>query len=245
MRQLVRAGLVVVVGAAALVAPGLATAQAVDPAAAVRVETHAREGQGGTILGHLVARCSPGHVFQELTFEVTQNGFTSPGQQLGPIGCDGAWHRLAFTSFDGFDPGRAVISARLTVIDGQSGDPAPQAVDSAAVWVRPAAKVTLPSGARVSHGAVALWVNARCDRPWVEPDLAVSVGQGQVGATGVVTRGQLTCDGRWHLLRLRAAPVTGAFHRGRVDVLAYLTVYDPESFDPVAQASASRSVAVG
>jgi hypothetical protein len=70
------------------------------------------------------------------------------------------------------------------------------------------------------------------------------VGQQGVGATASVPSSAVPCDGRWRSLDVRADP-DGRFRRGAAEVDAFLTVHDPLSFDPVAQAQASGPVRIG
>lgn len=220
---------------------------AVVPAAEVQVSPRAREGQGGTIRASLLARCATPYTFQELSVEFSQGGFTAPSMQLRAVACDGQWHGVAVTSQEGFDPGHASLSARMTVIDDVTGDPARQAVDTQAIWVRPAARVVISNAHLLSNGAVVIRLRARCDRPWVESSLTLSltqgVGENGVGASPRFPSGGVVCDEVWHAVDLRTRKHSG-FRRAPARMDATLTVFDPLSFDPVSQASAGRSVLI-
>jgi hypothetical protein len=65
----------------------------------------------------------------------------------------------------------------------------------------------------------------------------VSQSDGTTGGSAFGDVG-IVCDAQWHAFRVRVIP-SSPFVVGTVHVLAYLTVYDPLSFDPVDQASAS------
>jgi hypothetical protein len=62
------------------------------------------------------------------------------------------------------------------------------------------------------------------------------------GAVAAPPAGVLSCDGRWLQLALRADPGSGSFRPGSVEADAFLDILDPEHFDPVNQARATRSL---
>ncbi len=99
-------------------APGTAratvgTAQA--PPGEVRVQGQAFEGQFDTFRGTLRVTCRPGLRVTSLGLTFVQD-FTSPEapQTARPV-CDGAWHVVTFSSYEGFHPGRATVRARLAL----------------------------------------------------------------------------------------------------------------------------------
>ncbi len=127
-----------------------------------------------------------------------------------------------------------LVSARLTVVDEVTGDPAPQAVDTGDVRVRPATAIRLDRRPTlVGGGVVVVHLRARCDRPWVESELGVSVSQsgGSVSTEGHLPTGTLECDDTFHRLEVRTAP-NPEIRPGPAVVSAQLSVLDPLSFDP-------------
>jgi hypothetical protein len=216
------------------------------PAAQVDISRFAKEGQRGSILLNLTARCQPGNVVQELLIGYSQGDFTYEQPATVDLPCDGRWHRLRVTGPEAFEPGRAHITARLTVIDEVTGDPKPQAVDSQDVWVEPAAKVAIGKHVWLDDDGTAVVVaSVRCDQPWVAAELVIELFQGGVGGasgTAFVEGDAIPCDDRWHRLFVRVSPAEVAFSKGAATVLAFFDVLDPISFDPVTQAQANTTV---
>ena len=140
--------------------------------------------------------------------------------------------------------------ATLVLADAVTGEPRGSVTQTKQIYVRPAAKVVLPRTAELLPGRVVkLVVRARCDEPWVPGDFIVSATQGEaVGAAHDTEFLSIVCDGvvRRHVVRLQSvrSPDQGVFRTGWIRVDASLTVFDPEFFDPVAQATATRSVLV-
>jgi hypothetical protein len=238
------AGMLVGVPAAAHGASGAAAYP--RPVAQVHVDGQAYEGARGTILAGLRARCAPGYRVEELVLQFSQGEVTTPPQLGQPFPCDGRWHRQRPSSLEAFGPGRAVLTARLTVVRTSTGTPAPPAVDTRSIYVRPAAKVVLPRTAHLAaDGSLSFVVRARCDQPWVLQEFLVAATQGEFPdvASGSALL-DLPCDGVVHRVPVRLAPTDPAFARGPLRVDAALTLLDPESFDPVTQATATRTVRV-
>ncbi|WP_205472015.1 hypothetical protein [Nocardioides sp. SYSU D00038] len=218
-----------------LPAPGRA---AVTPE--VHVDSQARQGQFNTITGSLRFRCAAGLV-AEVRLTWSQAGFTSPEAPGRPASCTGGWQRQAWASYEGFDPGPAVVRARLLLTDAQ-GTPRGGAVQTKQVYARPAAKVVLPRTALLRpRGVVRVVVRARCDRPWVLAGFHVAATQGQRTAS---RSPGLRCDGVEHDVTVWLKPAAGRFRAGWLDVSAEVTLLDAVHQDPVAQARASRSVRV-
>jgi hypothetical protein len=185
-------------------------------------------------------------VVQELVIGYSQNDFSHEQPAAVDLACDGRWHRFRVTGPEAFEPGPAHITARLTVVDQVTGDPAPQALDSQDVWVEPAAKVAIGKFVKLNDdGTAVVAASIRCDQPWVAAELVVELIQGDVGgASGTAfLDGQfISCDDRWHRVFLRVTPGENPFSRGPARVLAFFDVLDPLSFDPVAQAQANTAV---
>jgi hypothetical protein len=248
----IRRGLVVVALVAAVCsAAGTASAEeASDPALAAQVDVapYAKELQRGSIRIAFTARCRAGTEVQELSLTYTQGG-TEYGEAIRPaqlpsLVCDGAWHRIRWTTIEAFEPGAVQVFARLTVIDSTTGDPLPQALDDQRVWVKPAAKVAIASPATLLAGGDALVkVSYTCDQPWVDPGLSIELRQdgGTVGGNAFVGDG-LRCDDRWHAVWMRVSPGNTVFHVGAAEATASLDIYDPVSFDPVTQARLTKAI---
>ncbi|WP_395690611.1 hypothetical protein [Nocardioides sp.] len=213
-----------------------------SPVAAVHVHAQAYEGPRGTILAGLRGRCAPGYRVDELRLDFVQGEVTTPSVLGQPFPCDQRWHELRVSSLEAFQPGPAALTATVTVVRTGSGDRA-QVADARAIYVRPAAQVLL---ARVAHlgadGALTVPAQARCDAPWVLQDLLASATQGDgVGAPSGYALADLVCDGRLHPVTFTITSVSAPYVRGWVRLDASLTLLDPDSFDPVTQATATRT----
>ena len=132
------------------------------------------------------------------------------------------------------------VTALLTVLN-RFGHPLPQGRDAADVVLRPAAEVEIGSPVKLGRdGGVSVPVRVRCQRPWVDAELSLSVAQN--GGTLVGSAAGdfgIVCDAAWHSLRVRVVPAADPFRVGRAQVDASITVYEPESLDPVDQGGAS------
>lgn len=217
------------------------------PVAELHIHGQAYEGQRDAILASLSGRCAPGYEFADLVLDFAQGDVVTPSTLGAPFPCDGRWHTQRVSSLEGaFEPGRATLTGRLSVIHRVTGDPGPQAVDVRSIYVRPAAKVVVPRTARLgADGVIRLVVLARCDAPWVLSDFYISANQGEfptIGSDDALL--DLICDGvtRPVTVWLSSSPV--AFHRGLLRVDAEISLLDPEQFDPVTQARTTRMVAV-
>lgn len=224
-----------------------ATASTSSPAVELRINAQAYEGPRGTILADLRGRCAPGYVFADLVLDFSQGDVTTPSVSGSPFPCDGRWHGQRVMSLEAFEPGPATLTARLSVVDAETGDPGPQVVVTQAIYVRPAAKIELPRTAELRpHAVVKMVVRARCDAPWVLQDFYISATQGtypDVAFDDALL--DLTCDGVTRSVTVLLQSTTGvAFHRGALLVDADITLLDPEQFDPVTQVRASRTVTV-
>lgn len=224
-------------------------AAATTPDAGVHVDSQAYEGPHHTILAGLRARCSPGFEYADLVVDFRQGQVTTPSVHGSAVPCDGSWHRQRVSSLEGFRPGRASVTARLSVTDATTGDPGRQGVHATLIYVRPAALVLLPDTATYRpHHVVQLVTRARCDAPWMLSGYDVQVTQGDGAGSASDSASSSTrpvCDGALHTVTFWFHSETGtAFHHGPLRVESFLTVLDPDSFDPVAQARAARTVAV-
>lgn len=243
MIRLTKAVQMAVVGvlAAASVAVAGPAVSATIPPASVNISALAHQGPHNTILASMHARCASGFTFRELSFEFVQGTLDTTGTVSTPVPCDGVFHTVKVQSLEGYRPGTAHMNARFTVVNSATGATR-QALASKDICVRPAAQLVIGTvGYLKPNGGAVIRVKATCDRPWVEPDLTIDVSQGGVSAQGTGAGLGLVCDGAWHLLRVPATPSTGRFVHGAVSVNGFLTVFDPQSFDPVAQAQASGS----
>ena len=241
---------VVVIAGAAGSLPGPAAAVATTPDASVQIERFAREGPRDTILASLRAQCAPGFEFAELVVDFSQGDVVTPSLLGQAIPCDGRWHDQDITSLEAFEPGTATMATRLSVTNEATGEPGVQGVDSETIRVRAAAAVELGARGRLhSDGSATIRVVARCDRPWVEANLGVGASQFRDDGTSVAAfvslpTGTPVCDDRWHSFSVRATPAGGLFHAGVLEVSADLSILDPDFFDPVTQASTSRTVTI-
>lgn len=220
------------------------------PDAEIRIQGQAFEGPRGTILGEVRVRCATGLVSTGFTMQISQGDVVTPPTQEPLPSCTGALQPQAFSSLEAFQPGPATVVATLELADAVTGEPRGSVTQTKRIYVRPAAKIVLPRTAQLLPGRIIkLVLRARCDAPWVPGDFIVSATQGEpVGAAQDTQFLSIVCDGvvRRHVVRLQSlpSPDRGVFRTGRVQVDAGLTVFDPEQFDPVAQATANRSVLV-
>ena len=240
--------IVVGVGLMVVVAPpqpaGGATTYA-GPVAELHIGAQAYEGQRGTILADLRGRCAPGYQVTELALVFSQGDLVTPSLLEQPFPCDGRWHRQRVASLEAFSPGPAVLTARVSVVPNGGGQ-VRLVSTTTSIYVRPAAKIELPATVKLRpHGVVKVTFRARCDAPWVLQDLHLTATQGEFPSiAGDDAYLDLTCDGTMHpfTVWLRSEPV--AFHAGRLRLDGSITLLDPQEFDPVAQATATRVVRV-
>lgn len=220
------------------------------PDAEIRIQGQAFEGPRGTILGEVRVRCATDLVATGFTLQISQGDVVTPPSQEPLPSCTGALESQSFSSLEAFDPGPAIVVATLELADAVTGEPRGSITQTKQIYVRPAAKIVLPRTAELlPRHVVRLVVRARCDEPWVPGDFIVSATQGEpVGAAQDTEFLSIVCDGEFHrfvvLLQSVRSPDRGVFRTGWIRVDANLTVFDPEFFDPVAQATASRAVLV-
>lgn len=251
----VLASLLVVWDVLGLMAPGRAdaAAHAADlgrtgstPVAEVHVDAQAYEGQRGTILAGVRGRCAPGFVVAELDLDFSQGDVTTPSVSGQPFPCDGAWHRQRVSSLEAFEAGPATLTARLVVVGEATGVPVSEVSTTAAIYVRPAAKIELPSTVELRpHAVVKVNFRARCDAPWVLQDFSIGATQGEFPSiAGANQYLDLSCDGVLHpyTVWLKSSPVS--FRSGWLRLDGSISLLDPQEFDPVTQATASRVVRV-
>jgi hypothetical protein len=242
-------GLVVGAGLVMVVAPPRPAdgATYAGPVAELHVGAQAYEGQRGTILAGLRGRCAPGYRVTELALDFSQGDVVTPTLLEQPFPCDGRWHRRRVTSLEAFEAGPATLTARVSVVP-VAGGTTTQVSTTAAIYVRPAAKIELPASVELRpHAVVKITFRARCDAPWVLQDFHVSATQGEFPSP-VASADQyldLTCDGVLHpfTIRLKSTPVP--FHAGWLRLDASISLLDPQEFDPVTQATSTRVVRVG
>ncbi len=231
-------------------APGPAASAGPVPDAEIRIQGQAREGPRGTIFGEVRVRCAADLVATAFTLQISQGDVATPPSEEQLPSCTGALRPQPFSSLEAFDPGPATVVATLELADAATGESRGSVSVTTRIYVRPAAKIVLPRTARLLPGrVVSLVVRARCDEPWVPGDFMVSATQGpSVGAAQDTEFLPIVCDGvlRRHVVRLQSvrSPDRGVFREGWIRVDAALTVFDPEFFDPVAQATATRAVLV-
>lgn len=236
----------VVLGALIALLPAPRASAGEGMAADVQISRFAYEGPRGTILADLRLRCAPGYEFAELALDFSQGGVTTPSLLGQPVPCDGRWHDQRVSSLEAFEAGWATLTARLTVVDAVTGEPAPEAVATRAIYVRPAAAIVLPRTVHLLPGGqVRLTVRARCDVPWVLQDFSVTLTQGEFPAIASADAYlDLTCDGALHSTTVLLGPSTVPFQEGPARIDASITLLDPEQFDPVTQATATGTVRV-
>lgn len=235
---------------AALLQPAPAVSVTTVPDAELFIKAQAYEGARGTIYADLRLRCAPGFVFADLVLDFSQGGVVTPSLFGRSFPCDGNWHLQRVQSSEAFDPGRAMLTARLSVTDLQTGDPGRQAVVTQSIYVRPAAKIELAATAVLRpHHVVRLTLKVRCDAPWIGQGLYVEAVQGNAVPFAQDNESfpdvPLTCDGvlRSHAFWFKSNTAR-PFTRGRMTLSASLSLLDPEFFDPVSSATANRSVTV-
>lgn len=211
-----------------------------DPLFDVRISPQAFEGPRGTILASLRGICAPGLEVDELRVQFSQGDVITPSELVSPFECDGEWHRKRLTSLEAFEPGPATLTALLSVRNASTGEPEGEVFVEQQIFVRPAARIWLPKYAELKrYGVVALTVWARCDRPWVLSDFLVSGTQaGRFAQASLDT----PCDGTVRAFPVRLRSSAGPFTRGAMQVDAALSLLDPEFFDPVTTATATRTV---
>ena len=249
-RRLVRA-LAAALSVALLAAlPGPTASADPAPDAEIRIQGQAAEGPRGTIMGEVRVRCAPGLVATGFVMQISQGDVATPPSQEALPSCTGALEPQSFSSLEAFDPGPAVVVATLELADAVTGEPRGTVTQTKQIYVRPAAKIVLPRTAKLLPGRIVkLVVRARCDEPWVPGDFLVSATQGEpVGAAQDSEFLSIECDGqvRSYVVRLRSerSPDRGVFRLGWIRVDAELTVFDPEHFDPVAQARRTKAIRV-
>jgi hypothetical protein len=227
--------------------PNAPASAATLPDASVAINPQAYEGQRHTIIGSLFARCRSGFEFADLVIDVSQGSMstTLAGKSLT---CDGQWHKQQFsTPEEGWTTGPASVTARLSVTDVTTGDPGKQGVQTRSIYVRPGAKIELPSTATLTSQGIRLVIKARCDKPWVLSEFGVSATQGTFPNQASASFNSdtfPTCDGALHSLTVFLKSSPTAFKKGWVTVDSHIHTLDPEQFDPAPSATATRAVKV-
>ena len=220
-----------------------APASASVPDASVAINPQAYEGQRNTILGSLFARCAPGFEFADLVIDLSQ-GASATTLAGKPVTCDGQWHKQRFsTPEEAWDPGPAMVTARISVTDVETGDPGQQGVQTKEIYVRPGAKIEIPGWATLRpHGVVKLVLRARCDKPWVLADFGLSATQGEFPnqAAWSTTDTYPECDGAYRTRTFWMKASSGTFRKGWLRVDGYIHTLDPVHFDPGAGDHARR-----
>jgi hypothetical protein len=243
-RTLVAVVALALTGAFLTSAPASAATQ---PDASVTINPQAYEGQRHTIIGSVFARCKPGFEFADLVIDVSQ-GSMSTTLAGKSVTCDGHWHKQQFsTPEEGWTPGAASATARLSVTDINTGDPGKQGVQTREIYVRPGAKIELPSTATLTSQGVRLVIKARCDKPWVLAEFGGSATQGAFPNEASASFNSDTfpkCDGALHSLTIFLKSSPTLFKKGWVRVDSYIHTLDPEQFDPAPSATATRAVKV-
>ncbi len=203
-------------------------------------------GRFGGAVVEVTVTCRPGELVADLVVRVTQSSLTG-SVDAGVSGsrsltCDSVGHRVEVPIDGGTGPsfvaGAATVEVRLSLLDATTMDPLPQVVVTAVVRLLPAADVrVLRPLWRVGGGAVRVPLLLRCQMPWVGPSFTVDVSQrGGAIAGGTGGDAAITCDGRWHRMRVLVAPGSDQFSVGPTRVAVTLTVFAPIDLDPVAQA---------
>ncbi|MBS2936674.1 hypothetical protein KDN32_02830 [Nocardioides sp. J2M5] len=239
MRRIVVVSLLTAL-AALLLGPGAAVAQ--TPPGEVRVQGRAYEGQFDTFRGTLRVTCRPGLRVSELGLTFVQD-FTSPESLIPTVPtCDGRWHVVSFSSYEGFHPGRATVRVRMALVDATTAAPAGEVATEGSVYVRPGARVLLPRRVDLRRdGGLRATVWGRCDEPWVLQGFSVSASQDEGFVFGS-TLLDIPCDGAWHARTAVIRSAGDPFHRGPVRLDASITTLDGVNFDPAVSAGASRWV---
>lgn len=215
------------------------------PAVSVRIPGTIHEGPRGQFLIDLGVRCRPGLVPTELEYTQRQYDW-EPATGLANVDgivCDGRWHTVRISGFEGFDDGPAVVSVRLTVVDPGSGA-ASTVTDEEDVWVRSASDIRSARVAKIlDDGRVAVRVTARCDEPWIASQVYVWIErQPTFGGSGFLGDGELPCDGDWHTVTVVVTPSFGTYEPGNARIDASINLRDAEQFDPVDQTMRSSRI---
>jgi hypothetical protein len=88
-------------------------------------------------------------------------------------------------------------------------------------------------------GRVGITIRATCQPGLQAFELDVDVFQDPVlGQVSIVQAGVVTCDDRWHAVRVRVTPFGGTFTHGPATVSVFLGVFDPDEGDLDATTSA-------
>lgn len=243
MRRVLIGGLFLLLALAGVTGPVPSTA-APGPGGEIRVQGRAFEGQYDVISGTLRLRCRPGLEVAALGLTFTQDFVSPEGLESTVPVCDGDWHVQAFSSFEGFHPGRATVAVRMVLVDATTGAPRGEVTTSGSVYVRPGARVLLPQSAELRPGGVvSVRVSGRCDEPWILGDFIVSVSQFEGYAYGYALV-DIPCDGGYDSRTVQVQSSGRQFARGWVRVDASLSTLDGVNFDPAVHATAHRAARV-
>ena len=224
-------------------------AAAAVPDAAVHVDSQAYEGQFSTAVVGVRGKCAPGFAFKELSVVFKQGGLTGPPSPGSSFACDGKWHRQQVKSPEGFDPGPAKATARLSVTKVSTGAPGTTAVHNTRIYIRPGAETLIPATATLQPGhVVKIVLRARCDKPWLLAEFYVNLNQGEFPnqASGNEASDSFppVCDGTYYSKAFYVSGSPASFHKGWVQVDTTIHTLDPVNFDPAPSDTSSRMVRV-
>jgi hypothetical protein len=124
----------------------------------------------------------------------------------------GVWYGVGSTSFEQ----RRDFRFKLTGTAHRAKPPASAIVAERPLKIGRDGRVTVTVWARCAPGLQAY-----------EFDAGVRQGSTFAGASVVGPPDVMVCDDRWHALRLRVTPETGALHTGPASVDIFLGVFDP------------------
>lgn len=202
--------------------------------------------QYGEAIVAVSTRCFDGAIVQELTVDVDQGGLSSNGDGTEGVVCDGVQRVVPVvvdtTSGDDFLSGSATMTARLTVLDPETGDPLPQGVSTGKVYLRPPAVVAVANGpVRLNaNGNAVVRASIKCQPGWLVPGLGVTVSQNGGRIVGGSDVKGVPCDGSFHEYAFTVIP-RKPFVAGGVKVSASARVFDPDTYDPVDTALADTN----
>lgn len=203
----------------------------------VKVKDVGDPGLYGEALVSVAVRCFDRADLKQLAVEMTQGDVIGNRVVDSGVVCDGVRRTIpVWVSTDGpdFNPGPAVVKARLTVLDPKTGSPLPPVSSTAPVFLRPQVVVRVATGpVRLNaNGNAVVRASIMCRTPWISTSFGVTLTQNGgriVGRSSYIE--EPPCDNAFHEYRFTVVP-TKPFVRGGIRVSTSMFVLDPGSYDP-------------